>query len=230
MLKQTSNNKRKVKELEDNLLERLANTEGSLVDDQNLLIVLHKAKQTSHDVSIQIAQAAETEREINHAREEYRSISKQGSLLYFLITDLTGVNPMYQNGLKQFLTLFINSIVDSEKSPFIHRRINHIISCMKINIWNFIVRSLYKTDRTTFTLLLALKIDMQNNTVRQEELNVLLKGGSALDLKTVEPKPIRWIVDMTWLNLVALSKLHVFSGLLENVCSYIAGYIYAYLY
>lgn len=42
-------------------------------------------------------------------------------------------------------------------------------------------------------------------------------GGASLDLNAVTPKPFRWVLDITWLNLVELNKLSVFSNLLNKV-------------
>lgn len=40
-----------------------------------------------------------------------------------------------------------------------------------------------------------------------------------MDLNTVKPKPFKWITDMTWLNLVALSSLNQFASILDQVVS-----------
>jgi hypothetical protein len=42
-------------------------------------------------------------------------------------------------------------------------------------------------------------------------------GGASLDLNAVDPKPFRWILDITWLNLVEISKLSTFSDVLTKV-------------
>lgn len=47
-----------------------------------------------------MAEARENETKINEARELYRPAAERASLLFFIINDLSRINPMYQFSLK----------------------------------------------------------------------------------------------------------------------------------
>ena len=56
--------------------------------------------------------AEETEKKIEASRVGYRPIAKHSSILFFSITDLPNIDPMYQYSLTWFVNLFIMSIQD----------------------------------------------------------------------------------------------------------------------
>ncbi|KAL6445584.1 hypothetical protein ACFW04_000844 [Cataglyphis niger] len=212
----TANN-RKIKELETSLLHRLGTVQGSLIEDVELMEVLNTTKQTSEEINEKLNIAKDTELKINTAREEFRPIATRGSVLYFLICDMPHVNCMYQTSLVQFLERFDISMERSEKSLINQRRIAYIIEYLTYEIFKYKARGLYEIHKYMFILLMTLKIDLQHGSISHEEFQYFIKGGAALDLKAVEPKPCKWITDVTWLNLIALSSLRQFQYIAAQV-------------
>ena len=93
---------------------------------------------------------------------------------------------MYQTSLKQFLVLFDISVTKSKPTHVIEKRLAIILDFLTKLVWKYTNRGLYEKHKFLFTLLVALKIDMNSGHVSFTEFNLLLKGGASLDLNSVK--------------------------------------------
>ncbi|CAH1639834.1 unnamed protein product [Spodoptera littoralis] len=116
-------NRRKMQELEANLLHKLTTIQGSLVEDVSLIQVLNVTKATATDVKEKLDIAKETEMKINLAREEYRPVATRGAALdlnacppkpFKWVTDMSWLNLVQLSGLRQF-TNILNQVTNNEK-------------------------------------------------------------------------------------------------------------------
>lgn len=109
---QSAANKKQLKEIEDKILETLSSSEGNILEDETAIQILDSSKVLSNEISKKQKVAEETEKKIEQSRAGYRPIAAHGSVLFFSITDLPNIDPMYQYSLVWYVNLFIISIND----------------------------------------------------------------------------------------------------------------------
>jgi len=211
-------NTRSLKMLDDQLLFRLSNSTGNLLDDVELIDVLANTKAKAKEVEQKLADAAEKEIEINEKREQFRPVATRGSIMYFNMTDITlVVNPitnqpsgwMYNCSLLQFLEQFDISIARSEKCQPTSKRVDKIIDYLTYQVYRYMNRGLFERDKMMFKLMFTLRIMTVAGKITPGDVAMFLKAGSSLDVKSERPNPFKWMADKIWLNVLQLSR-HTF--------------------
>merc|ERR1712196_324610 len=97
-------------QLEDDLLERLANAPEDILSDIPLIEGLEATKLASVEINAAVEEGKKTSIDINLAREIYRPAASEGAMLYFLLTKLCGIEHMYRYSLDSFVMYFYFAI------------------------------------------------------------------------------------------------------------------------
>jgi len=120
---QSAENKRKLKEIEDKILEVLSSSEGNILEDESAIQIISEAKVLGNEISEKQALADETEAAIDLARKNYQPAGEYTAILFFCISDLANIDPMYQYSLPWFVDLFIKSIQRADESDEVLERL-----------------------------------------------------------------------------------------------------------
>merc|ERR1711966_319072 len=218
LMEEVTNNVKTLQLLDKQLLDRLSNSTGNLLDDVELIEVLANTKAKAKEVEQKLADSAEKKTEISEKREQYRPVAARGSVMYFCMTDMTLVsNPvtmqpsgwMYNCSLLQFLEQFEVSVIHSEKCQPTSKRVDKIIDYLTYQVYRYVNRGLFVRDQMMFKTLFTLNILKNAGKLTPGDIGMFLKGGSSLDAKSERPNPYKWMSDKIWLNILALSR-HTF--------------------
>ena len=216
VLEEVNSNTKALMALDASLLERLTSNTGNLLEDEELIGVLANTKAKAAEVNQKLSAAADTKASIAEKREQFRPVATRGSVLYFAIVEMSGVNCMYQTSLSQFLGLFMESMDKAEKATLSSKRVVNIIESMTYIVYRYVNRGLYEADKLTFVLLVTMKILITAGHLRQSDLVLFLRGGAALDVESVRRKPFNWMSNEAWLNIMELSQSQKFFANLPN--------------
>ncbi|CAG9767321.1 unnamed protein product [Ceutorhynchus assimilis] len=216
MIIESANNKKMLKEIEDKILEVLSTSEGNILEDETAIKILSSSKVLSAEIEEKQKQAAITEREIDYARNQYVPVSKHSAILFFCISDLANIEPMYQYSLVWFINLYNQSITNSTQSPVLEERLGYLSNYFTNSIYRNVCRSLFEKDKLIFSFVLTVGISRSQDKIDEDMWNFLITGGVALENPFPNPAP-EWLSDKSWSEVVRASQLRGLGGLRESV-------------
>ena len=162
-------------------------------------------------------------KQVDSMRTENVAVGLRVSRLFFVLTDLTSVDPMYQYSLDFFKDIFertLRSTDDAlgEKAKQSERRAYWITEFTK-RLYDNVSRSLFQRHILLFSFLMCLKI-MDELLLQSEgglniaELRFLMAGATQVEM--TKPNPTGeggWLTDKAWLTILEMSsKFDSFKG------------------
>ncbi|KAJ3284862.1 Dynein heavy chain 7, axonemal, partial [Borealophlyctis nickersoniae] len=216
LILQSADNKKRLKEIEDRILEILSSAEGNILENETAIEVLSSSKVISVELFDKQKIAEDTERKIDETRESYRPIANHSSVLYFCIADLANIDPMYQYSLTWFIDLFINAINLSNKSSALKRRLKNLESYFTYSLYTNVCRSLFEKDKLLFSFLLCFSILKNRKEMDEAEFTHLMTGGLSVGAPALPNPDPSLISDKAWAEIYRMSDLPAFTGLRES--------------
>ncbi|XP_071037846.1 dynein axonemal heavy chain 3 [Parasteatoda tepidariorum] len=216
LILESADNKRQLKEIEDRILEVLSSSEGNILEDETGCQILTSSKILSEEISAKEIVSEKTKEEIDFVRNGYQPVAIHSSILFFCISSLSNIDPMYQYSLSWFISLYHQSIDNSAKSTDVPRRITNLNEHFTASIYRNVCRSLFEKDKLLFSFLLCVGILRGRNAINEEIWRFLLTGGVAFDNPHPNPAP-DWLTDRSWSEIVRASDLPNLNGLMESM-------------
>ncbi len=139
-----NNDKNQLKAIEDKILKMLFESEGNILDNEELVNALNDSKTTSATISRRLNEAEKTEATISTAREKYRPVAAKGSTMYFVVADLGLIDPMYQFSLRYFTQLFNLTIENSPASKELDKRLAILLAETTSAVYTNVSRGLFE--------------------------------------------------------------------------------------
>ncbi|KAK3779689.1 hypothetical protein RRG08_013644 [Elysia crispata] len=216
LILESAQNRRQLKDIEDKILEVLSTSQGNILEDETAIEILSSSKVLSTEISEKQKIATKTEEEIDVTRNGYKPVAVHGSMLFFTISDLANIDPMYQYSLTWFINLYLQSILHSKPSVQLEERIENLNQHFTYSIYINVCRSLFEKDKLLFSFLLCIGLAKGRGEVDDQEWRFLLTGGVALENPFANPAP-SWLSDKSWAEIVRASQLPAFKGFMEMV-------------
>jgi dynein heavy chain len=166
-----------LKDLESEVLRLLAGaTTEQILDQDTLIDILEESKVKSAEINERMAQSKIVEEEITLTRNMYIDVSVRGSILYFVIADLAGIDSMYQNSLAYVKQLFNKAITESPAAPTIEERLAILIDRITRILYTNISRGLFERDKLIYSFLIATSIRKHLGELDLGVWNAFLRG------------------------------------------------------
>ena len=207
-------------DIEDRILYLLENCKGNILDDVEIIETLDQAKITSNDIAEKMKEAAITEKEIDEQRANYKPLADHATTLFFTLTKMASIDPMYQYSLQWFTNLFIRTTQEADQADDQPGRLENLKHYFTYLLYDQVCRSLFEEHKLLFSYLMTIGLETAAGNVNETEQRFLISGAS-LNPKTSENPAPEWITKRMWNEIQNLSGVAIYNGFDEAVVEHI---------
>lgn len=169
LLKNITEAKNELEELEDALLKNLAKEQGNILDDATIISELERAKAILDHMNKRIEHSEHNKLDNEKARNRYRPIAERASVLYLAVNALSTINWMYQFSINEFMDVYSRAIKSTYSEEEGQERQLKILENITKSIFSYVSVGLFNSDKVIFSFLLSVYILISRGQITREE-------------------------------------------------------------
>ncbi|KAL7675821.1 hypothetical protein ACOME3_002085 [Neoechinorhynchus agilis] len=206
--------------LEDEFLRLIEETEGSLLENIEVLNSLENSNRAVLEIARVLKNSQEAEVEIDKARSAYAVLARKAADLFFVLDDFGHIHSMYQFSLDAYHHLVESAIQNSNKSDNPIERIGYITNTLMTTFYRFASNCLFQEHRLLLSFHMSVKLMQGANLMDSEEYGFFVQGSSKQKNIRMETLPSNmfklWLSDQQWAEICALVRLRRYRPLLGS--------------
>jgi len=223
LVKNSAAMNKQLKEIEDKILELLS-ADGDILESKELIDTLDYSKKTSTVINKAMEEAKITEKEIDEVRKSYKEYAYRSQLLFFCVSELSVIDPMYQFSLQWFQQLAGIGIDNAPNGDSQAIRLQNLIDYFTYSMYQSVCRGLFEKHKLLLSLSLCTKIMNGEGKLNNTEMRFLLTGPTG-DIKDGIPNPCEaWVSPKAWNEVMTLARLPNFKGIDEAFGKHAAAF------
>lgn len=199
LIKLQSEYKVHLRQLESQLLQALNDSEGNILDNENIIDTLERLKVESEEVIVKVEETDSVMKTIEEVMDLYRPLSVHCSKIFAILEKMYVINPFYQFSLEYFLKVFSSlwktkskeDTSSNTKNPA--DRVNNLISLLYEKTFRETNVSLLNKDKQVFLLLLSQAF---NSEIGPTLLSKILSKTDSFSITMEEPNWISKVTDV----------------------------------
>eukprot|EP01043_Picozoa_sp_COSAG02_P033317 COSAG02_NODE_2267_length_9282_cov_22.424044_5_plen_1698_part_00 len=218
LLVQQSDLHRELEDLEDKILTQLTLAQGDILDEYEVLDNLSQLTLQSKDVCGNVADVEDEIKQVNQSRNRYRPVAERVAVVFFGLTKLASISPMYCFGLRLFMSLFVSHAFADVNAP-LEERLETMTKQVFSAVYETVSRSLFAQHQLLFSFLLSYtlcKVWSLPEWKMFTQLQSLPKTVGSADQETSDGNP-EWISSASWAALLQLDGLPAFHGIVAHI-------------
>ncbi|XP_023819910.1 dynein heavy chain 11, axonemal [Oryzias latipes] len=213
LTKQQNDFKIELKRCEDDLLSRLSAAQGNFLGDISLVEQLENTKSMAACIQSKVLEAIENETKINEARELYRPAAERASLLFFIINDLSKINPIYQFSLKAFYSMFNKAMEHAKRDEDVRTTVHTLTEAITYSVFLYTSQGLFERDKLTFLSHIVFQILLKQGLIDLQEFYFLLH----FPVEAGKFSSVSFLSPQAWEAIKGISSMDCFSGLDRDI-------------